>query len=652
MQTDLDKILALIATLASGDPTTGATSQLAAGGHDPAYPVAIAPCPRPIGRYEIEGKTIVCGTVNVPEDHARPDGRRIDLVFTVLKSHSMYPEPDPLVHLHGGPGGALLAGLKGFAGLFDAWRATRDVVMFDQRAAGFSARSSDCYEAMSANVLDLVRKTDVGPDGVSKTFTACVAELKAAGIGLAHYNTQENAKDVVAITKALGYPTYNLYGISYGTKLSLEVMRQAPEGLRAVVIDGVAPPSVKLYDTLAVPQDEAMVRLVEECKADEACNAAYPDLKAKIDEAFATAAAGKAILEGTPLPASIVSLMFQARNGAFFTASHTGYLPAAIYEIAAGGTDMPTVKLIIDKELKLPRQTSADISAGAGTLTDGEKRLLDLALANAGLASDASRALDLSVDELKDALRRSRELGPLPDIFDEEMVRASAPLTADPARAAAALKDYASLQNAKPSKDLLRRFVATHFDGSAQERLLALISAMSEAELGFAFDSIRDAVGHSESDFAGNAHLFIYACQEDLPYNSLAGFEELSKTLTFPQIAQDWRPAAEAFYKSCELLAPVDHPGFHDPVKSAVPTLSLGSTWDIQTAQSWAGLAVETLDNAQAFIIPEAGHGAIVYQQCAIDMGVAFINDPSRKLDNRCAESARPAFHIAPWVKK
>ena len=47
--------------------------------------------------------------------------------------------------------------------------------------------------------------------------------------------------------------TYNIYGISYGTKLALETMRGAPEGIRSVVIDGVAPSWLRLYD-IAGPQ--------------------------------------------------------------------------------------------------------------------------------------------------------------------------------------------------------------------------------------------------------------------------------------------------------------------------------------------------------------------------------------------------------------
>ena len=663
---EYDKIIALLLAVIGGAEDKTAFPGLENGGSDPAFPVTVTACPRPIGRYEIEGKTIVCGTVKVPENHATPGENTIDIVFTVLKSHSMYPEPDPLVHLHGGPGAGLLGGLEKFAELFDKWRANRDIVMFDQRGAGLSARSSDCYDAMTANIIDIIGvKTDDSGESQGKNgqdpFSQCIAELRDAGVGLEHYNTEQNARDVAAIVRTLGYETFNLYGISYGTKLSLEVMRQNPEGLRAVVLDGVAPPSIRLYDTLAVPQNEAMVTLVAECNTDEACSRAYPDLGDKITEAYAKTAAGEVMLDGEPMPPVYVGLIFSLRNGNYEYASYTSYIPAMIYEIVNGG-DMPTVKRIMGMlkviegkpHIALERPGAEEVGKAGETakLNDEQERILKIALANSGLLKDSSEAMDLAIDELKGVLRRHREIGPLAELFDAEMIKASTPIFADKSRAIAALKGFAALQNAEPSEDLLRGFVSEHFEGAGQQRLLALISAMTDEEVQTSFDMIRSSVGRVEKQFVSDAHLTIYACQEDMPYNSMENYRELTRSLDYPQLGPtQWDAGAAGFFEKCDQFEAKSRPGFHDPVVSDIPTLSLGSTWDTQTAASWAKEAVKTLSNGQAFIIPEAGHGAIVYQECAIDMGVAFINNPMRKLDDRCVESAKPTFYIAPWVE-
>jgi pimeloyl-ACP methyl ester carboxylesterase len=59
-----------------------------------------------------------------------------------------------------------------------------------------------------------------------------------------------------AVMRALGYPVYNLYGMSDGTRLGLEVTRTASEGLRAAVLDSVEP-QVACYDTVGVPYAES-----------------------------------------------------------------------------------------------------------------------------------------------------------------------------------------------------------------------------------------------------------------------------------------------------------------------------------------------------------------------------------------------------------
>ena len=652
-----DQILALLASLILNDPAAGPFDQLAAGGYDPAVPVTIASCPRPLPRAEIEGKTIICGTVSVPENHDKPDGTRVDLIFTLMKSHSSYPAPDPLLHLHGGPGGGVLGRIEKFAEIFDPWRATRDIVMFDQRAAGLSSSSVSCFDALASNLVDIaqgkLKELVAGGDRsqASQAMKDCLAELAGKNIDLAQYNTLQNALDVPAVMATLGYDTYNIYGISYGTKLTLEVMRSAPQGLRAVIIDGVAPLQVAVYDTLPTPLDEAMTDLVKRCAADEACNAAYPELGKVLHEALDRAAAGEIKIDGQPMPVQIVFTPISKRNGSYGKPSLTPYLPAYIYELAKGG-DMPTVKMLVDHVFDLPNPGPGDVRAQAKALSEEQKQIIDVALADAEVLNHANQGLDILVDQLKAALRRARELGPLPALFDQEMTKASTELFKDRARLQALVVDYAALQTAAPSKEALNGLIEKYYQGAGRARLLALIEAMSETEVEATFAFIRSDVNKHQLGFITALDNRIYACQEDFPYNSRAGYQTVVAGLNYPQARVSSDPTAELFYTQCEQFTPTPRPGFHDPVVSDIPTLSLGGEWDTQTAASWAAMAVETLTNAQVFIIPEAGHGALAYQDCVVDMGVAFINDPSRKFDDSCVESSKPKFYIAPWVKK
>jgi hypothetical protein len=106
-----DQILAFVAALVA-EPEVSAFPLLRNGGADSRCAVGIVPCAKPVSPLETGGKTLVCGTVNVPDDHAMPVGRRMDLKFAVYKSRSLVPAADAVVHLHGGPRGGILDAVR------------------------------------------------------------------------------------------------------------------------------------------------------------------------------------------------------------------------------------------------------------------------------------------------------------------------------------------------------------------------------------------------------------------------------------------------------------------------------------------------------------------------------------------------------------
>jgi pimeloyl-ACP methyl ester carboxylesterase len=657
----LAEAMALLGALTAPEPDGGRFSQLVEGGFPGEAAIEITACRRPLGAMEIEGQTVICGAVTVPEDHDAPDGgNSVELSFAVLRSHSTYPAPDPVAYLHGGPGmGNLREGLRGIARLFDKFRATRDVVIFDQRAAGISSGSVACQEALTANVVDialdeasLAARDDEGGVAPSELLTGCLDELAANGVDVSKYNTLQNALDVPVVMRALGYETWNLYGISYGTKLTLEVMRSAPEGTRAVVIDGVAPPVVRLYDTLALPPAEATQRLVEDCADEPACAEAYPDLGQVITDVIASAMAGDLTLDGEAVPPAVPLMFVAARNGDASHASLTPYLPAMFYELHRGG-ETPTLDLVVEEWDMAPPLPDADaLQAEAGEdLTEEQAQLLSMALKDARIADIATEAFGIAVSDLREQLRRDRELGPLPSLLDAELSAALPDTITTREAAMAAATDYAELEIGEPTRARLAGFVQTNFDGPHLGRLLSIIQAMTEEEVAAVYDYLSQSVERRVLDLRETVDLLLYACQEDVPYNTLEGYRATTAALPFDFSALT-DGSAEEIYASCTAFDHVEREGFHAVVESDIPTLSIGSGWDVQTAASWAERATEGLTNARSVFIAEAGHGALLYQPCVGDMTAAFINDPGREFDDACERaSAVPPFHIAPWVE-
>ena len=647
---DFTQILALIAALTGDAGDDFAKLKSGAANIKPIV------CPRPLPVSEIEGKTVFCGSIEVPEDHAKPDGKKIPLKFSILKSRSLYPEPDPLIYLQGGPGGTAISQIPLYAKTFEDFRKTRDVVFWDQRSAGLSGQSVKCFNALAANAAIIARKQDTSTDisGANKdsnTVADCLREVEAAGIDIAKYNTTENAKDVRSISKALGYDSYNLYGISYGTKLALETMRVAPEGLRSVIIDGVAPSWMPLYDSLTLKRSEPIEHVVEQCKADATCNATFPDLGSVIVDTLKKAKDGKVIHHGKPVDVLTIFRPFEERNGKYGNASMTPYIPAFIYELNRG-KDMPTVDMLIAKDFVLPFPGDDDVSAASARLPKQQRDLIATLADNAAIAKRIDRSNLNVMEELRDERDTSANYGPVATLFDKELEKALlAAKGNDSAKADKMASDYVALQNTDNSKESLNAFVTAHTTGETSKRLLALIDSMSDRELAGSFAIIKRDAEQSETGFFDNIYLFNYACQEDMPFNSYEGYQKFTAGQKYPGIADDYDVMAKFVYGSCIPFKPQPRDNWQVPVVSDIPTLSIGGLYDSQTPASWAKAAVEKLGNAQVFMIPEAGHGAILYQPCVTDMGVAFINNPQRKLSDACPKSISIAWHVPDWAK-
>ena len=68
-----------------------------------------------------------------------------------------------------------------------------------------------------------------------------IASCSATGANLPSYNSTENAADFADLRTALGISQWNVFGVSYGSDLAQQYVRDHPEGIRSVVLNSVIP---------------------------------------------------------------------------------------------------------------------------------------------------------------------------------------------------------------------------------------------------------------------------------------------------------------------------------------------------------------------------------------------------------------------------
>lgn len=209
-----------------------------------------------------------CATLDVPEDPAKPAGRKIRLKVGMVAARAGEPEPDPVIFFAGGPGQSATESYAGMAGAFAPMRAKRHLIFVDQRGTGGSNPLRCRFPDDLASFETPTAEVQV------KLARDCLASLDADA---SQYTTSVAVADIEALRQAIGAPRLNLYGGSYGTRVAQEYARRHPAAVRSILLDGVAPPDLALGSEHAINLEAALKLILAECAKQAPCAKAFGD---------------------------------------------------------------------------------------------------------------------------------------------------------------------------------------------------------------------------------------------------------------------------------------------------------------------------------------------------------------------------------------
>ncbi len=217
----------------------------------------------------------LCGTLAVPENPNRPEGRALELAFAVKPARASAALADPVVFLAGGPGQSARDALPIMQAALHELNRDRDLIFLDQRGTGGS-NALECH-------FDDQGELWLEPDWaeLNTQLQACLTDWDAQ---VEFYTTTQAAADLDALRRAYGFERLNLIGGSYGTRLAQVYLRNYPEHVRSVVLDGVVPTRLALGSEHAVMLDRALEKVFDECGQAAACAEAFPGLSEAFTE--------------------------------------------------------------------------------------------------------------------------------------------------------------------------------------------------------------------------------------------------------------------------------------------------------------------------------------------------------------------------------
>lgn len=252
-------------------PATGLAAPAVAG---PARLLrSFAPC-RLTDPAELDAIEADCATIEIGETDT-PGSRRITLSVTRIPAINHRRKADPLVLLAGGPGMGAQMMYTQTAAAFARARRDRDILLLDQRGTGMSSPltcDGDFEDPLAAG------RSGFDINEVLKQVNAC-RDRYAAQRDLRAYTTSRAVRDLDAVRALLGYDAFNLYAVSYGTRVAQHYARRYPARVRSMVLDGVVAPATVLGPRIALDAENALEGTWRRCAAAADCRKAFGDVR-------------------------------------------------------------------------------------------------------------------------------------------------------------------------------------------------------------------------------------------------------------------------------------------------------------------------------------------------------------------------------------
>lgn len=217
--------------------------------------------------------SVLCGNYPVFENRETQSGRKINLNIVIIPALHSDPSSTPIFYIEGGPGVATTNNTSFFADSLVPYRQYHDIVLVDIRGTGGS-NGLNCSSLQIKNGLK-EQFEDMYPLELVKECYDSLSKLA----DLKQYTTSNAVKDLEDVRRWLGYGKINIFGLSYGTRVSLVYMKLFPTSIESCILWSPVPTYGRMPLYHAQFAQNSLKHIFENCKNDSLCNKSFPDLE-------------------------------------------------------------------------------------------------------------------------------------------------------------------------------------------------------------------------------------------------------------------------------------------------------------------------------------------------------------------------------------
>jgi pimeloyl-ACP methyl ester carboxylesterase len=177
-------------------------------------------------------------------------------------------------------------------------------------------------------------------------------------------------------------------------------------------------------------------------------------------------------------------------------------------------------------------------------------------------------------------------------------------------------------------------FIDTIFGTLYSMSTIADIPRFIQAAFEETYAELTGPVGGAIGSPLSTALFWSTICEEEAPFEIYAQRPSESTPVPFPLRVHF---IEQYTLNVCERwdVPPAD-PEENEALVSDIPTLLLSGMYDPITPPSWAELTAETLSHHYLYEFPNLSHGVMRSNSCALQMGLAFLDDPLLAPESIC----------------
>ncbi len=280
--------------------------------------------PAPIEWEEFD-EAVDVATIEVPVDYERPDGARFDLYVARYNAIDQDQRIGTLLVNPGGPGFGGTDFAFFAAQIFDRALLERfDIIGWDPRGTGESDPPIDCIDDYDPyfTEIDATPESEAEHQALIDTAQDFARQCIGKNRDIIQYvGTNNSARDMDSIRRALGEDQISYFGFSYGSELGAAWATLFPDTVRAAVLDGASDPEADSLESSLQQMagfEASLETFLARCSADDRCEfyndgdagAALDALLDQVDEQPIMAESGRPRVNRDVAITAIVQAMY------------------------------------------------------------------------------------------------------------------------------------------------------------------------------------------------------------------------------------------------------------------------------------------------------------------------------------------------------